>query len=71
MHTIILLLVMLLPFLFIKQNYRARYDSEGCRGPMKGRNGGCPTVEVSTSIQKNNYMHQKSNIVCGDVAFIG
>ena len=63
---------MLLSFLFIKQNYRARYDSEGCRGPMKGRNGGCPTVEVGTSIRKNNIcIYQKSNIVCGDVAFIG
>lgn len=29
------------------QSYRARYDSEGCRGPMKGRTGGCPAVEVS------------------------
>lgn len=30
-----------------EENYRARYDSEGCRGPMKGRSGGYPTIEVS------------------------
>jgi hypothetical protein len=29
-----------------EENYRARYESEGCRGPMKGRNGGCPTIIV-------------------------
>lgn len=37
-----------------EENYRARYDSEGCRGPMKGRNGGCPTVEVTGDTRWSN-----------------